>query len=32
MPFAVTWIELEMIMPSKSEKGRQILYDIICGI
>ena len=28
MPFAVTWMELEMIILSKSDRERQISYDI----
>ena len=28
MPLAATWMQLEMIMLSKSERGRQIPYDI----
>ena len=37
MPFAATWMELEILILSKSEKERQIPYDItyiwnlICG-
>ena len=29
MPFAVTWMQLEIIILSKSEKERQIPYNII---
>ena len=28
MPFAATWIDLEVIILSKSERKRQIPYDI----
>ena len=28
MPFAATWMELEIIILSKSERERQIPYDI----
>ena len=28
MSFAATWMELEIIILSKSERERQILYDI----
>ena len=28
MPFAATWIELETLILSKSERERQIPYDI----
>ena len=28
MPFAVTWMQLEIIILSKSERERQIPYDI----
>ena len=28
MPFMATWDDLEIIQPSKSERERQILYDI----
>ena len=28
LPFAATWIDLEIIIPSKSDRERQILYDI----
>ena len=28
MPFAATWIELETLLLSKSERERQIPYDI----
>ena len=28
MPFAVTWMDLEIIILSKSERERQIPYDI----
>ena len=28
MPFAATWMDLEMIILSKSERERQISYDI----
>ena len=28
MPFATTWMQLEIIILSKSERERQILYDI----
>ena len=29
MPFAATWMQLEIIILSKSERERQIPYDII---
>ena len=29
MPFAATWMQLEIFILSKSERKRQILYDII---
>ena len=29
MPFAATWMELETLILSKSERERQISYDII---
>ena len=29
MPFAATWMQLEIIILSKSEKERQIPYNII---
>ena len=29
LPFAATWMDLEMIILSKSDRERQILYDII---
>ena len=28
MPFAATWMDLEIIILSKSDRDRQILYDI----
>ena len=28
MPFAATWMELEIFILSKSERERQIIYDI----
>ena len=28
MPFAATWLDLEIIILSKSERERQISYDI----
>ena len=28
MPFAATWIDLEIIIPSKPEREGQISYDI----
>ena len=28
MPFAATWMQLEIIIQSKSERERQISYDI----
>ena len=28
MPFAATWIDLEMVILSKSDRERQISYDI----
>ena len=28
MPFAATWIDLEIIIPSRSDRERQISYDI----
>ena len=31
MPFATIWMQLEIIMLSKSKRERQMLYDI-CGI
>ena len=30
MPFAATWMDLEMIILSKLDRERQILCDIIC--
>ena len=32
MPFAATWVQLEITILSKPEGERQILCDIICGI
>ena len=29
MPFAATWMDLEIIILSKSQRERQIPYDII---
>ena len=28
MPFMAAWVDLEIIQPNKSERERQILYDI----
>ena len=28
MPFAATWVDLEIITPSESEREGQVLYDI----
>ena len=30
VPFAATWMDLEMIVPSELDRERQILCDIIC--
>ena len=30
MPFTATWMDLEIVILSKSERERQILYNIIC--
>ena len=30
MPFAATWMEPETLLLSKSERERQIPYDITC--
>ena len=30
MPFTATWMDLEIVILSKSERERQILYNITC--
>ena len=30
MPFTTTWMQLKIAIPSKSERERQIPYDITC--
>ena len=32
IPFAVTWMDLEMIILSKSEKHKYHMMSLICGI
>ena len=32
LPFAATWMQLEITILSESERERQIPYDMICGI
>ena len=32
MPFAATWMDLEIIILSKSEKDKYYMLSLICGI
>ena len=32
MPFAATWMDIEMIILSKSDKDKYLMMSLICGI
>ena len=32
MPFAATWMDIEMIILSKSDKDKYLMMSLICGL